>query len=192
MMDLFKSSYYWLDLLVGFGSPLLLFACYRLNRISRRDWRLFWIGAAIGLSWEIPIFLMSKISTLPIIHHITEPPVHYLILMICHTLWDGAFFLVGAWLAVFIRRRPILVKFNWVELAIMVAWGQISAFLVEFSSIINDAWIYHEGYWWNPSILTFNDRPITLMIQVVWFFAPILFYFIALKIARFDDNPRSE
>lgn len=182
-MELFKSSYYWLDLLVGFGSPILLYVLVRKNVVGRRDWKLFWIGAAIGLSWELPIFMLSALSSYPVIIWLRPLPLNWVIFMICHTLWDGAIFLVGVWLVQFCCKRPILTQFRWPELLIMVIWGQISAFLVEFSSVTNDAWVYVEGYWWNPTAFRVGPHPITIIIQIAWFFAPILFYFAALKIS---------
>ena len=188
-METIKAAYYYLDLLVGFGSPILLYFLVRFGRVKPRDWRLFWLGALIGLTWEIPIFLMSKLSAMPVIFWIREPPVHYVFLMICHTLWDGAIFVVGVWLAVLLcKNRTVLSRFSWAELSVMVLWGQISAFLVEFSSISSEAWEYFQGYWWNPTVLVINGRPITLIIQIAWFFAPIAFYLIALKMQRPDDQ----
>ena len=182
-MELFKSSYYWLDLLVGYGSPILLYALVRKNIVGRRDWKLFWIGAAIGLSWEIPIFMLSALSSHSVIIWLRPLPLNWVIFMICHTLWDGAIFLVGVWLVQLCCKRPILTQFRWPELIVMVIWGQISAFLVEFSSVTNDAWVYVEGYWWNPTAFRVGPHPITIIIQIAWFFAPILFYFAALKIS---------
>jgi len=160
----------------------MLFFLYRRKRIDVGDWKLFWAGAVIGLSWEIPIFMLSALSSLPIIIWVREFPMHWVVFMISHTLWDGGIFLVGVWLVKGICHRPALTGFRWSELTIMVLWGQISAFLVEFSSVTNDAWVYVEGYWWNPTIITVNQHPMTVLIQPVWFFAPIVFYFISLKV----------
>ena len=40
-MNLFKEYYYWLDLLVGFGSPVLLLAMFYLKKIDGKSVRLF-------------------------------------------------------------------------------------------------------------------------------------------------------
>jgi hypothetical protein len=185
MMEIFKDSYYYLDLLVGYGSPLLLFLLYRLGKVGARDWKLFWVGAAIGLTWEIPFFLMSKLSSTPIIYWQSEPPVNYLVLMFCHTLWDGALFVVGVWLIGLVCKGPVLERFRWCELAVLIVWGQVTAFMVEFSSVTSDAWIYVEGYWWSPTIMHVGGDPIPALIMLVWFVAVIPFYFIALK---FQEN----
>ncbi len=180
MSQLFKNAYYWLDLLVGFGFPALLFVFYRLGKAGRRDWRLFCVGAAIGLTWEAPIFALSALSQTPIVHWARPFPMHWTIFMISHTLWDGAIFVAGVWLAALFCKKPILERFRWRELLVMIAWGQVSAFLVEFSSVTNDAWVYVEGYWWNPVLFRVGEHPITLMMQPIWLAAPILFYIIAL------------
>ena len=182
MLSILKNAYYWLDLLVGYGFPAVLFIFYLRGKASRRDWRLFGIGALIGLAWEVPIFALSALSQAPIVHWVRPFPTHWTIFMIAHTLWDGAIFLVGVWLAALICKRPVLERFRWCELIVMIAWGQISAFLVEFSSVTNEAWIYVEGYRWNPSFFHIGDYPVTLMIQLVWLVAPVLFYFISLKL----------
>jgi len=186
VQELFKSSYYWLDLAVGFGSPVVLFALVRLGAVDRRNWRLFWLGACIGLVWEIPIFVLSKHTSLPIIHWIRELPAHYAVFLVSHTLWDGAIFVVGVWLAVLICGRPVLSRFRWGELAVLLAWGQITAFAVEFSSVTNQAWAFIEGYWWNPTLLHAADSPITLMMQAVWLIASAAFYLIALRMPAKD------
>ena len=35
MQALFQSSYYWMDLLIGYGTPLLVFWLYRSDHIDR-------------------------------------------------------------------------------------------------------------------------------------------------------------
>lgn len=192
MMELFQSSYYWLDLLVGYGSPVVLYVLYRRKLVAARDWRLFWLGALIGLTWEIPIFMLSAHAILPIVTWIRPFPTNYAIFMISHTLWDGAIFVVGVWLVAWLCKGPILARFAWAELVVLLIWGQVSAFLVEFSSISNDGWMYVQGYWWNPTVLWIDGRPINLLIQIVWLAAPILFYLIALKMNLSDPGTPSK
>ena len=63
-------------------------------------------------------------------------------------------------------------------------------FLVEFSSVSNDAWIYVEGHWWNPTLFYVGGDPITALIQIVWLAAVLVFYFAAIKAAaKTDTNP---
>jgi hypothetical protein len=181
MKELFKISYYWLDLLIGFGSPVLLWFLYRSRRIGSRSWRFFWIGCAIGLLWEIPIFLLSRHTAFPIIQWLREPPLHYLLLMISHTLWDGALFVAGAWLVMLICKGPHFEEFRLSELLVLVWWGQVTAFLVEYSAVTNEAWAFLDRYAWNPTLVRLGDHSITAMMQAIWLVASILFYRIALR-----------
>jgi hypothetical protein len=184
MVAFFKSSFYWLDLLVGFGSPILLLVLIRFKRIDRLNWRIFWLGAFIGALWEFPIFLLSKHSAIPIVAWIRPFPAHYLFYVLSHTLWDGALFLLGVWLIKAICRPPVLVNSRWRELWVLVAWGQISAFVVEFSAVSNDAWAFIDAYWWNPGILAVGEYSVTLMMQVIWLLVVAPFYLILLWMKR--------
>ena len=88
-----SNLFYILDLIIGFASPVLFLVLYRLNVISRQSWRIFWLGAAIGLTWEIPMFVGSyETTTLATLTTITPYPFHYAVFMILHTLWDGGLF----------------------------------------------------------------------------------------------------
>ena len=176
--------FYWIDLLIGFGAPLVLWACRRRGRLGMLDWRLFWMGAAIGAVWEVPIFVLSRHSSWPVIGWVRELPVHYCLFVVAHSLWDGGLFVVGVWLVRGLVSPPVLARFRPVELAVLIAFGQVSALLVEVSSILDDGWVYVEHYWWNPTLLRVADRPITLLPQLIWLVAPIAFYALALRISR--------
>lgn len=188
MFSLIKSEFYWLDLLVGFGSPILLLVLIRTHWVDNSNWRIFWVGAGFGACWEIPIFLLSKYTQSPIVAWIRYFPVHYLFYVISHTLWDGALFLVGVWLIKLICKPPVLVKFRWQELGVLFAWGQISAFLVEFSAVSNEAWTFVSGYWWNPGIVSIGDHSVTPMMQLIWLVVVVPFYLIVHRANR-ADNP---
>ena len=183
MRDLFQNAYYLLDLAIGFGAPVLVYLLLRTGRVTPTIWRLFWVGCAIGLTWEVPMFVLSGADTgFPVLVWNRPPPVHYLVLMVSHTLWDGGLFLVGVWLVHRLNRAPVLQTFRWQELAVMLAWGQASELAVEISSTFNNAWSFIPGYWWNPTLFTVGGHPITLMPQLVWLYAPIAFYPLAVKL----------
>ncbi len=181
MAEFLRAGYYWIDLLIGLGAPLVLFALLRRGRIDRRTWRLFWFGAFLGLFWEVPVFVLSKHGPYPLITWVRDLPLHYSIFLLAHTLWDGALFVVGLWLVARLCRPPTLARFRWAELAVLVAWGQISSFAVEVSSVLNDAWVYTAGYWWNPTLLTLHGHPLTLWPQIPWLVAPVVFYVVATR-----------
>ena len=190
MKTAFLSAYYWLDLLVGFGSPILLFALYRRGTIGRKYWRLFWIGALIGAVWEIPFFVMSAHTSVPIVTWIRDFPLHYSVYMVSHTLWDGALFMAGVWLVASICRAPILVRFRWKELAVLMVWGQVSALLVELSAVTNDAWAFVDSYWWNPPLLQIGSHSVTMAMQALWLVAVPIFYFISIGMDQMVASSR--
>jgi hypothetical protein len=177
--------YYLLDLLVGFGSPLLVYALYRSGKVERLIWRLFWAGAAIGLTWEIPIFVLSAETTeWATIEWVQPLPLHYSVFLLSHTLWDGALFLVGVWLAQRFCDEAWWTRFDAKALGVMLVWGQLSELLVEVSSTSNDGWAFITGYAWNPTLFERNGHAITLFPQLVWLAAPMLYYAVLLALAR--------
>lgn len=182
MLDLFKEMYYYLDLLVGFGSPFLIYFLYKTGRVQKMIWHFFWIGAAIGLLWEVPIFVVSGESTsLPIIVWITPLITHYSVFMLSHSLWDGLIFVIGIWIVYLTCTQPYFEKFRWSELCVLLLWGQVSELMVELSSTLNDGWAFVK-YWWNPVLFKFNGHNIALLMQVVWLLAATLFYLLLVKL----------
>ncbi len=184
MLELFQSSYYALDLLIGYAAPLVVFGLYRAGRVDRFVWRLFWVGCALGLTWEVPMFVLSgEDMGVPLLVWIRPLPAHYVIFMVSHTLWDGGLFLVGVWLVRRLCRAPSFEAFRWQELGVLLVWGQVSELMVELSSTLNDGWVFITEYGYNPTLLQFNGHPITLMPQLVWLAAPVVFYLIALRMS---------
>ncbi len=183
-MELFKQLYYWFDLAIGFGTPAVLFAFYRKSKISRYIWVLFWIGVCLGITWEVPIFLMSTLSRTPLITWIRPFPVHYLWFLISHLFWDGGLFLPGVVFVYALRHAHYFSKFNFGEMIVLLVYGQVSELLVEISSTMNDGWVYIDRYWWNPVLFNCNHHPITLLPQLIWLIAPAIFYVIALRLKQ--------
>ncbi|NOY90146.1 MAG: hypothetical protein GXP55_02975 [Deltaproteobacteria bacterium] len=177
--------YYSLDLLVGFGCPFVIYALYRAGKLEKLIWSLFWAGAAIGLIWEIPIFVLSaETSEWATIHWVRPLPLHYSIFLVSHTLWDGALFLVGVWLAQRFCDESWWTRFSGRALIIMLVWGQLSELLVEISSTSNDGWAFVRDHAWNPTLFECNHQPITLFPQLVWLAAPVLYYGVLRALAR--------
>ncbi len=173
--------YYALDLMIGFGAPLAVYALWRRGYIDPRLWRMFWFGCFLGLFWEVPVFVLSKHGSVPFITWERPLPAHYLVFLVAHTLWDGGLFVVGVWLVKLLCPAPALTRFRWDELAVLVAWGQVSSVGVEVSSVWNDAWVYVAGYWWNPTLATLNGHPLTLWPQIPWLVAPVVFYLVFVR-----------
>jgi hypothetical protein len=184
----FQDIFYQLDLLIGFSAPVLVYILYRIKKISRFSFYIFWIGAAIGLTWEIPMFVGSYERIFITIETLRPYPFHYLIFMISHTLWDGGLFLIGYWLVLLLCKAPNFENFNIKELGILIIYGQIQEIMVEFAAVSNSTWTFIV-YWWNPALFYINGYPITLYPQICWLFGILIFYCILLKLKpRFVEN----
>jgi len=178
----FQDMFYFLDLLVGFTAPILAYILYRTEKIDKFSWYVFWIGAAVGLTWEIPMFVGSYETNFFIILETIRPyPFHYIVFLISHTLWDGMLFIIGYRLVLLFSESPRFKEFNLKELMILIIYGQIQEIIVEVGSVSNSAWTFIV-YWWNPALFYVSEYPITLYPQLAWLFGSILFYFILLKL----------
>ncbi|MHA1526561.1 MAG: hypothetical protein ACTSQD_05975 [Promethearchaeota archaeon] len=178
----FQDMFYILDLLVGFTAPILAYILYRTEKIDKFSWYVFWIGAAVGLTWEIPMFVGSYETNFFITLETIRPyPFHYIVFLISHTLWDGMLFIIGYRLVLLLSESPRFKEFNLKELMILIIYGQIQEIIVEVGSVSNSAWTFIV-YWWNPALFYVNKYPITLYPQLAWLFGSILFYFILLKL----------
>ncbi|MFC1848977.1 hypothetical protein ACFL27_02100 [candidate division CSSED10-310 bacterium] len=187
MLEIFKEAYYYLDLLIGFCAPFLIYFLYKTGRIEKFVWHCFWLGVLVGLTWEIPIFVLSGESTsIPIVTWIRPLITHYLVFMIAHSLWDGLLFVIGIWLVYRICRQPFFQKFRWSEVLVFLIWGQVSELLVELSSTLNDGWVFLE-YWWNPVIFHCNGHNITWLMQIIWGAASIGYYLLLIKLKSKDN-----
>ncbi len=184
-MSSLHAIFYHIDLIIGFSAPILVYVLYRLKKIRKFSWYIFWVGAAIGLTWEIPMFIGSAETTYFVTIETIRPyPYHYLIFMISHTLWDGGLFLMGYWLVLLLCKSPNFEHFNIKELIILIVYGQIQELIVEIGAVSNSAWTFIV-YWWNPALFHVNGYPITLYPQLVWLYGPIVFYYLLLKLKIF-------
>lgn len=169
--------YYAPDLLIGFGAPVALFALVRTGVLSPALWRFFWMGTLIGIVWEAPIFVLSAESaSLPIIRWLTPFPMHYVVFMLAHAFWDGGLLLVGVGLCRLVCPPGWERRFEPRAMAVMLGWGQVQELAVELSSIASGGWVYVSAYGWNPTLFHFRGEPITLLPQLIWVVAPVLFY----------------
>jgi len=183
-MDAFQSAFFYLDLLIGFGAPVLALALYRLGLIHRRSWHQFWLGVGVGATWELPIFVGSYAGALFPTVVLERPfPIHWSVFMVSHSLWDGGLFLVGCWILGLIWRDRALQRFHPGQLLVFVVYGQLQELAVELGSTSNAGWVFIDTYWWNPVMFTNNGYPITLFPQVFWLYGSLTFYFLWLKIA---------
>ena len=183
-MSSLQDYFFYLDLLIGFTAPIIVLILYKFKKINKISWLVFWIGAAIGLTWEIPMFVGSYENTFFVTLRTIRPyPFHYSIYMISHTFWDGGLFLIGYWLVLLISKEPQFKTFSIKELLITILYGQIQEILVELGAISNSAWTFIE-YWWNPALFYVNGYPITLYPQLCWLLGSLFFYLTVLKLKK--------
>ena len=179
-MGWMEGIYYWADLAVGFGGPLVVWLLVRLGLTRRMALWQFTLGVLVGFTWELPIFVGSFATA----DHATiafsrAPPVHWAVLMISHTLWDGSLFLVGCWLVRLSLGPDTLRRFHGGQLLLFVAYGQAQALAVEMSSTGNNAW-YFVDLWWNPPMFQFNGQNITIFPHLFWIWGSLVYYFLWL------------
>jgi len=187
VLNFFQENFYWIDFTIGFLIPIVVATLYKAKRISRFTWYLFWLGVLLGLAWELPMSISNEFSIYPVAQFITPLLTHFSIVVITHSFWDGGLFLIGVGLIYLICKSPHFTKFKGKELAVLLIWGQLSELAVELSSTYSGAWEYIP-YWWNPSLFVFNGHYITLLPQLIWLIAPIVFYTIAVKLrTKFTD-----
>ena len=175
----------WADIVVGLSVPVLTLFLYLIRRIQTRHvWMVAW-GFAVGSTWEFTNYYLGSSY-----HAMKVPwPMPLITLHILHTFWDAGLFIIGYWLCVIIM-RPIECcrKFSWHELAIMWVWGVAQEFVVELmgNGVI---WEYQVRSW-NPVWLTIGAREYTLVPQLIWAIAPIVYYLGILKINSLNRKPR--
>ena len=192
MLDFFRAKFYWIDFTIGTLICIVVIVLYKIKRIEKLTWYLYWVGFILGLCWEVPMSIANEIGIYPFATFITPPPFpspfSMIVIIIIHSFWDGGLFLVGYWLVNRICSEPTFKRLKASELGVLIIWGQLSELAVELASTFSGGWEY-VGYWWNPVLFIFNGHNITLWPQIIWFIAPIVFYFIALKLKpKFSIN----
>ena len=184
LLLLLRQCFWWLDLAIAVGVTAFVVVGCRATAPGPWIRRLFWLGVAIGATWEVPLFVSNTWSDHPVLVMLSPPPVPPLVLIVFHSLWDGGLFLAGVALVWATCSRPILRRFRWPELAVLLLWGQLSALLVEVGGVTNDAWSYAPGVSWNPALFELAGHPITVLPQLIWLAAPVAFYLAALRVSE--------
>jgi len=180
--------FYWMDLGIAVSIPLFFIWLGLTRRISAFSWRMFWIGCVIGALWEIPFYFLGPYySDNPLYVLETAPPYPLLLLHVLHCFWDGALLMIGVFLVYRLSRWPQFERFKFSELLILLVWGGAQELAVELASAGSSAWAYVPR-WWNPIMFQFRGADITLLPQLIWVAAPILFYLVALRVRRFTED----
>ena len=177
-MDLFSANQLmWTAFIVGNSAPLVFFLFYKYRIISKELFNLYFLGVLVGLSWEIPFALAGKSFHLILIDWPIDLP---LVRNITYSFIDGLIFFIGVLLAkAYLKNRHFVYKFNSTALLIMIIWGSFSEFLVDLNGN-GKLWLFIEN-WYNPVFVTINGNGLTIIPQLIWFVAPIVYYFTVLK-----------
>lgn len=155
----------------------------RITRSLRECTGRCQIERPFGELWSAPLD-----SVHPVIDMLTAFPVAPILHPILHTFWDGGLFIAGLLLVFRFSASPRMARFSWKELGIMVAWGQAQEFAVETSGTFVNAWTYADGHWWNPVLFEFANGRITLVPQLVWLAASMLYYFRCLEVLNAERD----
>lgn len=186
------SSFYWFVWAVGFVILVVVVVLYALKHINKNTWNLFWLGFVLGMLWELPMSIANELAivsnyALPPATFITPTPLQgplaVIVISVSHSFWDAGLFLLGVFFVKLFCKEPYFDRFNIKELLVLIIFGQIQELVVELTSTFSDAWVFNT-YWWNPALFVFNGHNITLMPQLIWLVASIVFYFISLKIVK--------
>ncbi len=173
---------HWGDVLMAVSIFLFFSIGYATGRISRKTFSLFWVGALLGAVWEFGFFLVGpEFSSTPAFTRTTPWPLPAFMQPLLHTMWDGALFMMGVWLVRKLLAPPHFTGFRPSELLVLLLWGQLQELGVELMAVYGNLWTY-EPTWWNPVLFRAGGGHFTLMPQLVWFVAPIVFYFIAVRV----------
>jgi hypothetical protein len=177
-----SNTLFYLDIAIALGTLAFFAFMHYTRRFSPRIWYMFLAGCLIGATWEFGFYLLGPgYASDPLFIMHSEFPLPRIFMHTLHCLWDGGLFMIGVGLVFMLCRPPHLERFRWQELAVMILWGQVSELAVELVGSNGALWEY-QGTWYNPVMFRVNDYNITLLPQLVWLAAPVVFYFVALRI----------
>ncbi len=167
------------DIAIGLAIPLVTASLYFSRRIQSRHLYLMAWGFAVGSTWEFAFYLLG--DTLHTV--IVDWPMPIITLHLSHTFWDAGLFIIGYWLCMLILKSPdCCTHFRWIELTIMWLWGGGQAIVVE---VLGNGVIWeYKVLSWNPVWLTVGGQSYTLLIQVIWMLAPVVYYLGVIQINK--------
>ncbi|MCI4671318.1 MAG: hypothetical protein MRZ79_24470 [Bacteroidia bacterium] len=175
-----------METLILYADPLIALSIllglswgYFSGKLSKRLYQLFWIGVWLGLSWELPLFLIGpEFSSVPPYRLLAPFPIHPQLQWICHSFWDGGLFMLGLYIIRISYGGSDFQEFKWKELVTMISWGVSSAVFLEMLGSMG-IWEYIPS-WWNPEMFKFRGKSITALAPITWFVASCIFYLITL------------
>jgi len=174
----------WSDIAIGLAIPAGTVYLYYNRYINRTHfWLMIW-GFVVGSTWEFPLFFLGEtLHTMKV-----EWPMPIITLHLWHTFWDAGLFIIGYWFCLLIlKTSDCCKKFSWIEMAIMWLWGTGQAFVIE---ILGNGVIWeYRVLNWNPVWITIDNQGYTILPQLIWGVAPIVYYLGFIRINR--DNGQS-
>ena len=173
----------WTAFIVGSSSPIIFFLLYQLGYISKKIITLFIIGICVGFTWEIPFALAGESFHLILVDWPIDLP---LARNMNYAFLDSLIFLIGIFLCnKILKHDDYLYTFNLKALSIMIVWGSISEFLIDLNCN-GKLWLFLEN-WYNPVFVSIDGNDMTLIPQLIWLVAPIIYYLTVLKLIKLVD-----
>jgi hypothetical protein len=161
----------WVDIAIGIGIPSITAFLYFTRRIQSKYLYLMLWGFTVGSTWEFAFYFLG--DTLHTMKAVWPMPI--ITLHVWHSFWDAGLFIIGYWLCRLILKTPdCCTQFRWIELFVMCLWGSAQAFVVELlgNGVI---WEYKVQSW-NPVWITLGGQSYTILIQMIWMIAPVVYY----------------
>lgn len=176
--------FYWIDLSIAIAIPILVIILRLIGKIGKFDWVMFWIGCAVGALWELPFYFIGPSFLADPLYLLKAPmPYPLFLLHLVHCFWDGGLFMVGILLVRTLCKVPQFTRFRWGELSVLLIWGAVQELAVELMSTGSSGWAF-VPHWWNPVMFKCNGSDITLIPQLIWLIAPIIFYLAAIRVRK--------
>jgi len=170
----------WIAFIVGSSSPIIFFLLYQLGYISKKIITLFIIGICVGFTWEIPFALAGESFHLILVDWPIDLP---LARNINYAFLDSLIFLIGIFFCnTILKDTNYLNQFNAKALLIMIVWGSISEFLIDLNCN-GELWLFLDN-WYNPTFISINGNNMTIIPQLIWLIAPVIYYLTVLKLIK--------
>jgi hypothetical protein len=178
------SLFFLIDITIALSIPFIMVIMRLTGKIGRFSWVLYWLGCGIGALWEIPFYFIGPdFSSAPLYILKTPTPYPLFLLHFVHCFWDGGLFMAGYFLVKKLCRPPHFMRFRMSEMAVQLVWGGLQELAVELLSTGNAGWAFVPR-WWNPAMFRYNGMYITLLPQLIWVAAPVIFYFGAIMLNK--------
>lgn len=167
------------DIAVATGILALIPYLYIKGRISLALLLAGGAGFLIGATWEFSFLALGDSFLAPVFNNPLKGwPTPFL-----HSIWDAGLFIAGAGSCyLLLGDQDRFTKFNPKELGIIWGWGILQEFIIELVGNGN-FWRYvpQRG---NPTYLTIGDTSYTVVPQLVWIVAPVVFYIVLLALTK--------